>query len=295
VGQRKTAGLAGIAATVAVAIGCCLALPGCSAGSVPPAASGGGTAQNAPDPAPWTGTRDGVTRTLASRDTFAACERQLENEPRTVPTIAIVGASFTAGVGPDNPSLSWAADLARQLHWDAVIYGVAGAGYTHPGEHRLGPVARLLAAEGLPALAPALVIVQAGHDDAGIAASIERRQVRRTLAMIHAQAPHARIALITVFTGPRPPVPAAMSQLDSEIVGAAKAADPKVIIMDPLTGHWKFARAHSGLHPSKAGDAWIARKVAAILRAHGVDPSKPAATAPLVCIRAVGLSATASA
>ena len=53
-------------------------------------------------------------------------------------------------------------------------------------------------------------------------------------------------------------------------MAAARAADPGVIIMDPLTGHWKFQHADDGLHPTAAGDAWIAGKVASILRAHGI-------------------------
>lgn len=43
--------------------------------------------------------------------------------------LAIVGASFTAGVGPGRPGQSWAVLLARLLHWDAVVYGDPGAGY----------------------------------------------------------------------------------------------------------------------------------------------------------------------
>jgi lysophospholipase L1-like esterase len=41
--------------------------------------------------------------------------------------------------------------------------------------------------------------------------------------------------------------------------------------MNPLGVRWRFQRAaRGGLHPSAAGDAWIAAKVAATLRAHGV-------------------------
>jgi hypothetical protein len=47
-----------------------------------------------------------------------------------------------------------------------------------------------------------------------------------------------------------------------------------VIIMNPLGGGWRFQRAaRGGLHPSAAGDAWIAATVAATLRAHGVAPA----------------------
>ena len=60
-------------------------------------------------------------------------------------------------------------------------------------------------------------------------------------------------------------------------------ADPHVIIMDPLTGHWKFQHAHDGLHPTAAGDTWIARKVASILRPHGILASPLTVTSAVIC------------
>src|SRR5579859_5879688 len=58
------------------------------------------------------------------RAAFASCEQQLDRiKPPGAPRMAVVGASFTAGVG-SSPGQSWAAQLARHLHWDAVIYGV---------------------------------------------------------------------------------------------------------------------------------------------------------------------------
>jgi lysophospholipase L1-like esterase len=120
---------------------------------------------------------------------------------------------------------------------------------------------RMLKLERLPQLAPSLVIVQAGHDDAGVPARVERAQVLQTIHLIRVAAPHARIALLTVFSAPSGPVAPALSRVDRAIVTAARDADPQVIIMDPLTGHWKFSHAHNGLHPTAAGDAWIAGKV----------------------------------
>jgi lysophospholipase L1-like esterase len=279
--KRRTARLAGIAAGAAVAVGCFLVLTGCSAGSAPVAAPVNRSAPaGAAHPAR-------VTRALADRGGFAACEQRLESGPRSIPTVAIVGASYTAGAGPDNPALSWAAVLARRLRWNAVIYGVSGAGYIRPGADDLGPVRRLLADERLHGLAPSLVIIQAGHDDSGVPANAEEHQVRRAIELIRAQSPHARIALLTVFTRPGHPVPASLVRIDKAIVSAGRAADPKVIIMDPLTGHWKYAREHGGLHPTAAGDAWIAGKVASILRAHGIDPRPRTAVTPVVCDRAV--------
>jgi lysophospholipase L1-like esterase len=270
-----------MAAGAAVAIGCCLGLSGCSAGSSP-------VAVTAP-PARGSTAPAHVTRTVRGVS-FAACEQRLERTARSIPTVAIVGASYTVGVGPGKPSLSYAAVLARKLNWNAVIYGVSGVGYTEPGAHDLGPVRHLLAAERLHRLAPALVIIQAGHDDGRVAISLEEAQVRRTLAFIRAQAPHARIALITVFTVPGRPASPILARLDRAIVRAARAADPRVIIMDPLTGHWKYAREHDGLHPSAAGDRWIARKVASILRDHDIDPRPRTAVTPVICDRVVHAS-----
>jgi lysophospholipase L1-like esterase len=288
--QRRTARLAGILAGAAVAIGYCLAVVGCSVPSSSVAVPGPPVSA-----APSGGHHARTARTLQSAGPFAGCEQRLESGPRSVPTVAIVGASYTAGVGPGKPALSWAAVLARGLRWNAVIYGLSGVGYIQPGAGHLGPVLRLLGAERLSSLQPALVIIQAGHDDGRMAPSAEDRQVRRTLSFIRARAPHARIALLTVFTMPSRHVPARLVGIDKAIVSAARAADPRVIIMDPLTGHWKFARVDGGLHPTAAGDAWIARKVATILAAHGIYPEPRSASAPVICDRSIRGAGAASA
>ena len=203
--------------------------------------------------------------------------------------MAIAGASYTAGVGPRNPELSWAVQLARALRWNAVINGVSGAGYVRAGAGGQGPVARLLAREDLAALHPALVIVQAGHDDTGVPPGIERDRVRQAIALIRAEAPRARIALLTVFTRRSPSRQAALFQTDAAIIAGALAADPGVIIMDPLTEHWDYQHFDGGLHPTAAGDTWIAGKVAEILRAHGVLPAAAGLGDPMICVAAAGV------
>jgi hypothetical protein len=84
------------------------------------------------------------TRVVAPRDGLAVCEQRLERTPRRAPVLAVVGASCTAGVGPGNPALSWAVQLARMLHWNAVIDGVPGAGYARTGTGDQGPVLRMV-------------------------------------------------------------------------------------------------------------------------------------------------------
>lgn len=227
------------------------------------------------------------------------CEQRIERQVRPRPTMAVVGASYTAGVGPDNAAQSWAVQLARQLRWNAVIDGVPGAGYVRPGDGGRGPMQHLLAAEQLGQLRPALVIVQAGHDDAGVPGSLEARDVGATVAMIESADPAARVALLTTFAGAAFSGAAGGTPLlratDHAIVAAGRAADPQVIIMDPLAGRWQFARAADGLHPTAAGDQWIARTAAAILRAQGVRPAAASKPGPLICDSSVGAGRPATA
>lgn len=214
---------------------------------------------------------------------LAACERRLEHSARRV--LAIAGASFTAGTGPGTAGLSWAVRLTRALRWNAVIVGVPGAGYTRAGAHGRGPAIRLLVREDLAGVHPALVILQFGHDDIGVPAATERRRVAATIAYARARAPRARIAVITVFTaaGPQPHLAAAAQGTDRVIAAAARAV-PGVVVMDPLAQDWTFPRATpGGLHPSAAGDAQIAARVAGDLRAQGVRPAPAAGGAPLIC------------
>ena len=234
----------------------------------------------------WPAGESGHPRELIADEPVAACEQKLERAQRQRhdepggPTLAIAGASFTAGVGPGNPGKSWAVVLARLLHWDAVVYGVPGAGYVRAGAGRKGPVAAEIARLDLRALVPALVIVQAGHDDIGVPLRLERRRVEQAVALIHAEAPHARIALLTVFAGRSrsaagPSGTAAAYRTDHAIVTAGRAADRDLIIIDPLAAGWTFPRVHDGLHPTAAGSVWIADQVAGILREHGVRPAPP--------------------
>jgi lysophospholipase L1-like esterase len=244
---------------------------------------------NAPAGPQLAGSRPGITepvhnaektRVVAHRDGLAVCEQRLERTPRRAPVLAVVGASYTAGVGPGSPALSWAVQLARMLRWNAVIDGVPGAGYARTGTGAQGPMLRMIAREDLRALGPALIIVQAGHDDIGVWPRAESRKVEQTIAFIRAEAPRARIAVLTVFTAGPPSPPAVHT--DHAIAAAAAAADRHVIVMDPLTGRWTFQHYRHGLHPTAAGDAWIAREAADILRSHGVHAAPPGG-APVIC------------
>jgi lysophospholipase L1-like esterase len=216
---------------------------------------------------------------------FAACEQRVESDnARSVPRLVIVGASFTAGVGPGSTGRSWAVVLARMLGADAVVSGVPGAGYVRAGASRQGPVGAMLSRLDLRTIGPGLVIVQAGHDDIGEPAISVSNQVTRAISFIHAEDPRARIALITVFRGHTRW--SAAVRTDRAITSAATAARRGVIILDPLTGRWTYQHISDGLHPTAAGDVTIARDVAAALRARGVLPGPPTAgnRSPVICV-----------
>jgi len=211
----------------------------------------------------------------------AACEHELSLS-RDTHLLVVVGASFTAGVGPGTPDGSWAVVLARYLHWNAVVYGVPGAGYVRPGITRRGPVLAELSRIDLTSLNPSLIIVQAGHDDIRVNPALEQRQVTSTIALIHAEVPQAQIALVTVFQG-RAKLANAW-RTDWAIVSGATAADPNVIVMDPLAGKWAYQRSADDLHPTVAGSDWLAAKIGGLLSEYGVRPARaPAGAKPVLC------------
>ena len=174
--------------------------------------------------------------------------------PVDVPAMAIVGASFTAGVGPGNPRPApgpptWPGTCAGTRS----STGIPGPATCGAGPTGLGPMTRMLGAEQLSGLSPSLVIVQAGYDDGWVPAGLERQQVRRTIELIRAEAPRAAIGLVTVFTSPARPVPARFYRTDSAIVAAARAADPNAIIMDPLTGQLEVPARRRPAAPDRGG------------------------------------------
>lgn len=278
-----------LAAIGVVLLACCLALAAWAVVRARSAGEPGAASSVLLEPRQAATAHHSSRAMLSVATPLAACEGRIEHQRHRLPTIAIVGASYTAGVGPGNPDLSWAVVLARQLRWNAVVYGVSGAGYVRASGSGRGPMAHMLGSEALHGLDPALVIVQAGHDDLGVPLLFEQRRVGTTVAQIRATAPQARVALLTTFATGSPPGSPALQQLDHAIIAAGTATDPGVIVMDPLGGRWIYPRASDGLHPTTAGDAWLARTVAAILRSHGVLAAPVTSTAPVICDVSVGV------
>jgi lysophospholipase L1-like esterase len=198
------------------------------------------------------------------------------------PVLAVVGASFSAGVGAHPPGQAWPADLGRILHWRVDVSADPGAGYTNPGAGHRGPFTTLAAGLDLASLRPAVLLIQGGHNDIGQPLPRISRTVRALLDQIRCQSPTTRIGIVTVFAAGNRPSPAAI-RTNETIVAAARQADPQVMVFDPLTEHWQFPRVGDQLHPDAAGHQWIAARVAAGLGTYGVPGiarPTPSATAP---------------
>jgi len=213
-----------------------------------------------------------------SPDAFARADVEVpfEGEQRSgtgppAPLLAVVGASFTAGVGAGAPFLGWPYLLGRLLGYQVAAVGVPGAGYVRRGVDGGGPVRRELQDLHLHRLSPRVVVVQAGHNDIGEPAARVARRVRQDLALVRASAPGATVVLLGVFPKGRPS--AAARETSAVIARAAHHADPSAVVVQPIADHWHFPTIAGGLHPDPAGHRWIARAMAAVLRHAGVAPT----------------------
>jgi acyl-CoA thioesterase-1 len=188
--------------------------------------------------------------------------------PAQRPLLAVVGASFSAGVGAGQPDQAWPQDLARIMHWRLALSADPGAGYVNPGAGHRGPFSRLATRLDLARADPSTIIIQGGHDDIGRPLPLVRARVESLITTVHRECPRSRLAVLTVF--PRGvPTPITVAT-DQTIVAAARSADPAIIVFDPITGHWQFPRIGDRLHPTPAGHEWIAHRLASGLRADGV-------------------------
>jgi lysophospholipase L1-like esterase len=190
------------------------------------------------------------------------------------PLLAVVGASFSAGVGAGPRDHAWPEDLARMMGWRLAVSADPGAGYVNPGAGHRGPFDQLAARLHLAHLDPGVVIIQGGHDDIGRPLPLIRSRVESLISTIHHQDPHCRLAVLSVFPRGRPS--SAALATDQAIVAAARRADPAVLVFDPIASHWQFPRIGDHLHPTPAGHEWIARHLAAGLRDPGtLDRASP--------------------
>jgi acyl-CoA thioesterase-1 len=189
-----------------------------------------------------------------------------------LPVLLVIGASFAAGVGVDlMPQLAWPGILGNRINYRVVVSADPGAGFINRGDGGLGPFSQLLARVDVATLKPALVLIQGGHNDAGVNTTEEKKAVASLFQTIHREAPQARIGLLGFFDTSRiGPAPVYILNTDSAIVSAARSVLPNLLVFDPLTSHWVFPRIRDHLHPTPAGHKKIAGYVAGGLIRDGI-------------------------
>ena len=196
------------------------------------------------------------------------------------PMLAVVGASFAAGVGAGRPQRSWPYLLAQAEGWRVVVSADPGAGFLNLGAGRRGPFSRLARRLALARLQPQLIIVQGGYNDTGNSPRVEEAQVIELLKSLHRDSPRARLCVLSSFS---PASGATRQELatDQEITVAARRAFPNAIILDPLVEKWVFPRIADHFHPSPAGHQWIASRLEQEFRRHYRIPGPgPVVTTP---------------
>jgi lysophospholipase L1-like esterase len=182
--------------------------------------------------------------------------------------IVVLGASISAGTG-STPEQAWPAVVGRCLGRRVVVGAVPGAGYVATGRGARGPVVRLLREADLGRLDPSLVVLQAGHNDIGTSGPQLRTAVTTAVETARREAPRAPVVVITVVAHAGVPTADARAT-DATIVDAARRADPRVVVLDPLAEGWSFPRVADGLHPTAAGQRLLAGHVLDDLARAGV-------------------------
>lgn len=182
-------------------------------------------------------TRHASTRN--SRADAAACARTTygtngravhQSTTKRTPSLAVVGASFSAGEGSGARQAAWPTDFARRMHWRLAVSAEPGAGYVARGDHGCGPFLNLANQLELAQLQPDMVLVQGGYNDIGKPLGLIRRKVISLIDSLRARAPEARIGVLTVFT-PRNRLSRMARLTNRTIVHAARHAEPNVLVL----------------------------------------------------------------
>lgn len=213
---------------------------------------------------------NGEQRPLA---TFGAEQTANPIAPISAPAgakVLIFGDSWTAGYAASPSDQGYAYLTANQLGWNATVDGVSGTGYVNSGPNGEGTYADRVAA--LPAdLAPSVVIVQGGINDAFQPASAVRTAIGDTLDAIEQRFPDATIVVL----GPAPatlPVESGLKSVDDALRSAALSRSLNYI--SPIADEWisqanyaEVIDVNAANHPSTAGHAFLAQRTVDALRA----------------------------
>lgn len=169
--------------------------------------------------------------------------------------IVVIGASISTGYEVEGV-VAYPRMISAIAGRSVYLSARSGAGYND------GAVAGLTRAANLAERDPALVVVQAGSNDVGASPAAIDGQVRQVITTVRSQAPKAKVALVTVFPSVHGSGPNARAT-EAAIVGAARAIDPSVSVISPLSEGWVYGTSSDG-HPDAAAHQKLAERVAAL-------------------------------
>ena len=189
----------------------------------------------------------------------------LPDEPR----VLVFGDSWVYGSAALVPTLGFAYRLGEDLGWDTAVDGVRGSGYLKPGLDGGSYGERV--ADLDPALDPDLIIVEGSINDRRLPAAGYRDAVTAAWDALAARYPDAAFVIL----GPAPqvlPVESATARIDADLAALAGARGWWYI--SPIAEDWITPDNYLEVidvsptgrdHPSTAGHAYLAERVAAAL------------------------------
>jgi lysophospholipase L1-like esterase len=182
------------------------------------------------------------------------------------PVLLILGDSYTAGDGADQPDQGWAYLVANALGYPTNIDGVGGTGFAWGGgaQDELGGEyeLRLQQIAASPSFVPNVLILQGGQNDAQIPNAEEiKAATTRTILAARRFWPEVQVVVL----GPSAPQPLGdeLRAANTAVRAGAEAANAPFI--DAIDAGW-FTTANSpefgfdGAHPNSTGHAHIAEK-----------------------------------
>lgn len=206
------------------------------------------------------------TATATPAPTAIAMTQQLKIRLPAEPVVLIVGDSYTAGVGADQPDQGWAHLVAGSLGYPTNIDGAGGTGFAWGGgpqdnQSREYEVRLRKIAED-PRFVPNVLILQGGQNDALIT-SLDEIQSATARAIEAARRFWPGVQVVVL--GPSAPQPLAEELQGANSAVRAGAAAAGVPFIDAYEAGW-FTGANSpgfdfdGAHPNTTGHAHLAEK-----------------------------------
>lgn len=187
-------------------------------------------------------------------------------EPLPPRTVAVIGDSYTGGsdAGGYGPK-GWPELVTATLSREGVtitprVGAEGGSGYAHPGQ-KGGVFADQIPATVRPD--DGLVVLFGSRNDDDIAAADLTNTVRDTLVSVKATAPQAKLLVIgPPWTDANPP----RGVLQARDILRDQARAVGATFVDPITDGWFAGRPEligpDGVHPTDAGHAYMAEKIA---------------------------------